>query len=69
MTSDKQQAALLDAAVQVVAEFVEFGEVLQTDRGDHEYGPDSAIERLRTAIRAIDPDRIDAAPELEDFID
>ena len=57
---------LLNAAAQVVYEFDTFGEVLQTAIGEEQYGPGSAIERLRTAIRTLDPDCMAAAPELED---
>ncbi len=49
---------LMGAAIQLIGEFDEFGEVLQTDRDDGMYGPESAIERLRTAVRNIDPQAV-----------
>lgn len=37
------------AALEILCDFDRFGEVLQTDEGG-EYGPNTAIERLRQAI-------------------
>ena len=46
--------ALVNAATQIVAEFDEWGSVLQVGYDDDmgEYGPTSAIEQLRTALEA-----------------
>ena len=44
--------ALADAAAQLLHEFDTWGEVLQSDT-DGLYGPDTAIERLRSAHAAI----------------
>lgn len=41
---------LQDAAVEVIDDFDTYGEVLQTD-GNDDYSPNTAIERLRTALK------------------
>jgi hypothetical protein len=48
----KEIRELLMAAKRVVGEFDDWGEVLQTD-DEGEYGPDTAIERLRAAVSAV----------------
>jgi len=50
----KAHDALMNAATQIVAEFDEWGSVLQVGYDDDmgEYGPTSAIEQLRTALEA-----------------
>lgn len=48
---DKKIQELLEATVQIINEFDEYGEVLQIGMDDKDgiYGPTSAIERLRAA--------------------
>jgi len=45
----KNCANIILIAMELLEEFDEYGEVLQTDE-DGEYGPTSTIERLRAAI-------------------
>jgi len=42
--------AMMVAAMEIVSDFDEFGEVIQMDNND-EYGPKSSIERLRLAVK------------------
>ena len=52
---DEKVRDLFWAAMDIVGEFDAYGEVLQTGDND-EYGPDSSIEKLRTAMNALDPE-------------
>jgi hypothetical protein len=55
LIKEKKYRVLVAAAAQIVAEFDEWGEVLQVgyDDGLGVYGPTSAIEQLRIALEAV----------------
>lgn len=46
----EKHGELILAAQEVISDFDTYGEVLQTD-DDGEYGPTTAIEKLREALR------------------
>jgi len=62
----KHEQKLMDAAREILSDFNQYGEVLQT--GDNgEYGMDSAIGRLNSAIVACDNQELcDNCPYLSD---
>jgi len=66
MTTRRDADILLNAAARLIDEFDTFGEVLQTDSDDGTYGPDSAVEKLRAAVQAIDPQAVQPTPVYDD---
>jgi hypothetical protein len=60
-TREERLQRLIDAAEQIVSEFIVWGEVFQHGPDeDGEYGPSSAVYRLAEAVNAYEPGRFDS---------